>query len=271
MADSVNGSRPRVVLLTSPNLFGATIINRLADEAELSLAGVGLSARIYKNKGFVTSTRTFLQRTGWRYLAYNGLLSSVSWPILRATGRPGGLARSGAQVRAVDDVNSPAMLDWLRSLQPDYVASFYFNQVIGPEVCATARRGCVNMHPSLLPALRGPDPFFRALERGLTTTGLTLHEIAPEIDAGKILHQEQRPIAPGQSVFALTHSLIGDGADVLARWLAGKVASQPPEATMPGAGDYTTFPSPAEVAAFLRSGGRQVRFGEWRRAVAGMR
>lgn len=259
---------PRVVLLTSPGLFGAQIINRLAGAKGLQLVGVGLTDRIYRNKSKLAAVHTFRCRTGWRYLSYNALQSDVAWSLLRLTGRPSGLKRSATQVRRLKDVNAFDSLSWLQGLAPDVIVSFFFNQKIGPSVCTLAPQGCFNLHPSLLPELRGPDPIFRALERGLTTTGLTLHEVAEEIDAGQILHQEPRDIPAGLSAFGLYRLMIGEGADLLARWLSGEVTPQTPAPPAPGAGDYTTFPTPQEVGQFVARGGVLISLKEWRQALA---
>src|SRR5262245_48569878 len=127
MADSRNPPRPRVVLLTTPSLFGAELINRLTDESGIELVGVGFTARVYKNRGFASTALTFLRRTGWHYLGYSALTTNVSWSVLRASGRPTGLAQLRGAVRPLQDVNAPETLEWLRSLSPDFVVSFYFN------------------------------------------------------------------------------------------------------------------------------------------------
>lgn len=258
---------PRVLLLTSPGLFGAMTINRLAAATGMQLVGVGLTDRIYRNKGKLAGAHTFRLRTGWRYFTWQALQADVSWTTLQLTGRPKGLKQSGASVRRLTDVNSTAAREWMTSLRPDYVASLFFNQKIGPAVCAIPPGGCINLHPSLLPDLRGPDPIYRALERKLTTTGLTIHEVAPEIDAGKILHQESREIPPGVTVLGLYDLMVRDGADLLARWLEGQVVPCVP-APSESAGDYTTFPTHMEVNQFLAQGGELFRLKEWRRALA---
>lgn len=269
IATSSGALRPRVVLLTSPGLFGAEIINRLAAEPGINLVGVGLTARLYKNKGTLATALTFGKRTGWRYLVYQALIADVSWTVLRTSGRPSGLKQSGADVRSLLDVNDDSTLEWLRGLSPDIIASFYFNQWIGPAVRTIPVRGCINLHPSLLPALRGPDPVFRTLERGLATTGFTIHDVHDDFDAGRILHQETFPIPPGATAFGLFHLLIRGGADLLARWLAGTVTPSVPETSEPTAtNDYRTFPTPAEVAAFHKQGQRLIRLREWREALA---
>lgn len=272
-ADQLNSGTgpklPRVVLLTSPSLYGAAIMNIVGRHPGLNVVGVGLTARVYKGKGPLATARTFAQRTGWPYTSFNILVGDVSWSMLRATGRPRGVADFGKRVRPVKDINSPETLAWLKELQPDYIASYYFNQWIGADVRAIAAKGCVNLHPSLLPALRGPDPIFRALERNLATTGLTLHHIDDGFDTGQILHQEVRAVPPGTSVMSFYLQQAKDGATVLADWLAGSLTASGPTAAAAagGPGDYTTFPTPAEVRAFRKSGKRLYSTAEWLRAL----
>jgi len=262
---------PRVVLLTSPGLYGAEIINRLAEARGIRLVGVGLTNRLYKGKGFVAGVRTFLGRTGWRYLAYNALQSTVSWSWLQLTGRPCGLKSLPDRPRMLKDVNSPATVSWLKSLQPDFIVSYFFNQWIGPDVRAAAARDAINVHPSLLPALRGPDPIFRTLERGLTTSGLTIHRIADELDLGQILHQEEFAVPAGLTAFGLYLKVIREGSDLAARWLAGAVPPAPHFMRSSGPGDYSTFPTAGEVAQAHRAGRRLVDMSEWRAALARVR
>lgn len=261
---------PRVVLLTSPGLYGAEIINALAAETGIDLVGVGLTNRVFKNKGLLATGRTLIQRTGIDYTLYNVRVANFAWVMLRLTGRPRGLSRPGLQVRALNDVNAADTLDWIRALQPDFVASFYFNQWIGAGVRSIPLKGCVNLHPSLLPDLRGPDPLFRLLERGQTRTGLTIHAVADSFDAGPILHQESREVATGASLCSLYVQMARDGAQVLGQWLSGKKAGTPLTPVKPpeGVEDYTTFPTPAEVRAFRRAGHRLAGSRELLRAIA---
>ena len=259
--------RPRVVLLTSAGLFGAEIINALASEPGLDFVGIGFTNRVLKNKGMVSSVRTLIKRCGWRYVSYGVLTSTYAWSVLRLSGRPFGM--KGRALRFLKDVNSADSIEWLKSLQPDYVASFYFNQWIGKGVREVPAKACINLHPSLLPNLRGPDPFFRALQRDLPTTGITLHMVDDGFDTGSILCQEERPIAPGSSALTFSLTQVRDGAQLLAHWIAGKKENSRVEQA--GEGDYTTFPAPAEVAQFVQSGRTLLRFRELRRALKEVR
>lgn len=57
--------------------------------------------------------------------------------------------------------------------------------------------GCFNLHPSLLPAYRGPSPLFWQLRAGLAKGGVTLHLMAEQLDTGDIVAQESLPFPPG--------------------------------------------------------------------------
>jgi methionyl-tRNA formyltransferase len=264
-------SPPRVALLTSPGLFGAEIINCLVAARGIKLVGVGLTNRLYKRKCLLKSIQTFRQRTGWKYLLYNALQADLAWTWLRMTGRPAGLKRVSGAVKLLKDVNSSATIEWLRELRPDYLASYFFNQIIGPEVRAVPTCDAVNMHPSLLPALKGPDPIFQAIDRGLCTSGYTIHRLADQVDGGQVLYQTAVAIPQGLSAFALYLKSIREGSELLAKWLAGTL---PPEPHIPLAsegGDYSTFPTPHDVDRFLKSGHRLIRLSEWHRALAEVR
>ncbi len=267
-------SPPRILLLTSPSLYGAIVMNTIGRQPGLDLVGVGLTNRLYKGQGPIRAARTFLKRTGWAYVQFGFMTHDLAWTILRAKGQPRGVPNFRQTARLIADVNSPDTLDWMRERRPDYVASFYFNQWIGADVRAIPARGCVNLHPSRLPELRGPDPIFRALERGLTTTGLTIHTVADGFDAGSILHQELRTVPPDVSALGLYVQQVREGSQMLAEWLAGNrpqtsTAGSPPlvqpaekSSEHPG-DDYNTFPTPTEVRNFLRSGKRLYSLREW--------
>ena len=74
----------------------------------------------------------------------------------------------------------------LSVLAPDLLVSFTFPYRIPPEVTAIPHYGAVNLHPTPLPAYRGPNPR-RMLFDGATTLGATLHRIEEGFDTGAIL------------------------------------------------------------------------------------
>ncbi|HEX4944673.1 MAG TPA: formyltransferase [Usitatibacteraceae bacterium] len=105
------------------------------------------------------------------------------------------LAReAGLDVATPDDPNDPAFVARLAALAPDFLFSFYYRQMLGAAVLATARRGAFNMHGSLLPKYRGRVPVNWAIIHGERETGATLHEMVAKPDAGRIAGQEAVPI-----------------------------------------------------------------------------
>lgn len=76
----------------------------------------------------------------------------------------------------------------IRALKPDVILSYSFPYRITPEICSIPTYGAVNIHPSILPAYRGPNPM-RQFYEGASHFGSTAHWIAPEYDAGDILSQ----------------------------------------------------------------------------------
>ena len=76
-----------------------------------------------------------------------------------------------------DNPNTPDELQRIRDLTPDFLFSFYYRQMLTPELLAIAPRGALNMHGSLLPKYRGRVPVNWAIIHGESDTGPTLHYI----------------------------------------------------------------------------------------------
>jgi methionyl-tRNA formyltransferase len=85
----------------------------------------------------------------------------------------------------------------LAAFRPDVLVVACFPWKIPRRVRDLARLGGINVHPSLLPALRGPEPVFWALRRGDRQTGVTLHLLDDGFDTGPILAQQSVDIPPG--------------------------------------------------------------------------
>lgn len=95
-----------------------------------------------------------------------------------------------------DDPNAPEIVAELKRLAPDFLFSFYYRRMLGPDVLAIPHRGAFNMHGSLLPKYRGRVPVNWAIIKGEKETGATLHEMVEKPDAGRIVDQMAVPILP---------------------------------------------------------------------------
>ncbi len=92
------------------------------------------------------------------------------------------------------DPNGRATVARVKKAGPDFVFSFYYRKMLGPELLAIPARGAFNMHGSLLPKYRGRSPVNWAILKGEAETGATLHEMVARPDAGRIVDQERVPI-----------------------------------------------------------------------------
>jgi methionyl-tRNA formyltransferase len=77
----------------------------------------------------------------------------------------------------------------LSAARPELIVVAGFHKRIPESVLQLAPGGAINVHPSLLPAYRGPTPYKHALIQGETMTGATVHAMTAEFDKGAILTQ----------------------------------------------------------------------------------
>ncbi|HUT53552.1 MAG TPA: formyltransferase [bacterium] len=116
---------------------------------------------------------------------------------------------------APPDVNTPAVVTEIKSLQPDIMFSFFYRQMLKSELLAIPPRGALNLHPSLLPRYRGRSPLNWVLVKGERKTGVTLHYMVEKPDAGGIVAQAETEIAKEDTAKTLHDKLAALAADML--------------------------------------------------------
>jgi methionyl-tRNA formyltransferase len=107
----------------------------------------------------------------------------------------------------------------LRELAPDVLITAAYGQIVPDRVLSLPRLGAVNVHPSLLPKLRGPDPIRRALWLGCARTGVTVLRMSAELDAGDVLGQTEIEVLPDENGEELAARLAAEGGALLLRVL----------------------------------------------------
>jgi methionyl-tRNA formyltransferase len=129
-----------------------------------------------------------------------------------------------ARARAIEtimpeDPNRPEIVERILRLRPDFLFSFYYRLMLGPELLAAPKRGAFNVHGSLLPRYRGRAPVNWAILHGETETGATLHEMVERPDAGRIVDREPVPILPDELAVEVLGKVAGAAERVLRRSL----------------------------------------------------
>ena len=76
-------------------------------------------------------------------------------------------------------------------LKPDIIITCAYGQIIPKELLNYPKYGCINIHASLLPKLRGGAPIHKAIINGYETTGVTIMYMDEKMDSGDIIYQEK--------------------------------------------------------------------------------
>ncbi|MNF33937.1 Bifunctional polymyxin resistance protein ArnA [compost metagenome] len=124
-------------------------------------------------------------------------------------------ARHGIAVHAPEDANHPLWIERIAKLDPDYIFSFYYRNLLSEQLLATASKGAFNLHGSLLPRYRGRAPVNWVLVNGETETGVTLHRMVKRADAGAIVAQQKVAIERSDTALSLHGKLRTAAADLL--------------------------------------------------------
>jgi methionyl-tRNA formyltransferase len=117
------------------------------------------------------------------------------------------------------DINAADAVAAIRSAAPDVICVADFGQFVRQSARQCARIDTINLHASLLPALRGAAPINWAIIRGLAGTGVTTFSLVDRMDAGPIYLQADTEVRPDETALELRVRLAELGAAVMCRTL----------------------------------------------------
>jgi methionyl-tRNA formyltransferase len=146
----------------------------------------------------------------------------------------------------VGDVKADVVAERWQALRPDVGVVACFSQKIPQQLLDLPRHGFLNLHPSLLPQFRGPEPLFWTFRAGVQQTGVTLHWLDAGLDTGDIALQKELTLPLGidgleaerQTAVSCAQLLL-DGLDQLAN---GRL----PRIPQPAGGSYHSLPTAAD-------------------------
>ena len=157
-------------------------------------------------------------------------------------------------------LRAPETLAAVAAGEPDAICVACFPRRLPPELLRLPRLGCLNVHPSLLPANRGPDPLFWTFRQGDDEAGVTVHLMDEGLDSGPILLRRRIAVAEGTTEAELEFACAVSGGELLVRALAalaeGSLAPTPQDARqatwhgVPQPEDYTITPDMAARQAY---------------------
>lgn len=107
-------------------------------------------------------------------------------------------------------------VDRVRALKPDLILVNSYSMLLHPELLELPRLGCVNLHPALLPKYRGSNTLQWVIINNESETGVTMHYMNSEFDAGDIIAQRRVQIG-GEDTWLDVRSRVADATRELLR------------------------------------------------------
>ena len=106
------------------------------------------------------------------------------------------------------------LIERLRKIAPDMIVVAAFGQILPASVLEIPRLGCINVHGSLLPDLRGASPMHGAILNGLDESGVTIMKMEEGLDTGDMISKVSCDIR-GKNITEVSEILASAGAELL--------------------------------------------------------
>lgn len=125
------------------------------------------------------------------------------------------------------------VLQKIKDVEPEIIFHVGGTQLIPKEIIQSAKLGCSNLHPALLPKYRGRFSTVHALFNDEKETGVTLHWLDEGMDSGPIIMQEKYPISENDTGKTLYEKFTDVGTSIFGRfvdmWLSDKEIESYPQ------------------------------------------
>jgi len=123
-------------------------------------------------------------------------------------------------------IREQAEVEKVLALKPDLIVTAAFGQILPKTLLEAPKYGCINVHASLLPELRGGAPIHYSIIQGKEKTGVTIMYMVEQLDAGDILTQVEVPILEDDHVGTLHDKLSAAGAKLLSETIPLLLANE---------------------------------------------
>lgn len=130
----------------------------------------------------------------------------------------------GLPVTQPTKVKTPDFAEWVRAQEADVALVMAYGRILPKAVLDAPRRGCMNLHASLLPKYRGAAPITWAIVDGEPTTGVALMQMDEGMDTGAVFAMREVPIGPDMNAAELAVALSACARVVVAEDLPRAVA-----------------------------------------------
>ena len=121
----------------------------------------------------------------------------------------------GLPVRHPVSLRTQSAADDFAQLQCDVAVVVAYGLILPPSILQAPKRGCLNIHASLLPRWRGAAPIHRAILAGDAETGICIMQMDEGLDTGAVLQRQATPIRAEETTADLHDRLSTMGADLI--------------------------------------------------------
>ncbi len=119
---------------------------------------------------------------------------------------------AGLPILDPERVNDADAIAAIAAFVPDMLVVCDYGQILAPATLAVAPYGGINLHGSLLPRHRGAAPVQWAILAGDAVTGVSVIQMTPALDAGRVIVARETPIGADETAAELEHRLAEIGA-----------------------------------------------------------
>ncbi len=138
---------------------------------------------------------------------------------------------AGITVMQPESLRAPLVYSQLAALQPDAIVVAAYGLLLPPDLLRLPKRGCINVHASMLPRWRGAAPVQAAILAGDAETGISLMNMEEGLDSGPVYAQQALKIGADETAGELLDRLARLGGELLLQHLAaildGQLAAVP--------------------------------------------
>ncbi|MFW0779912.1 methionyl-tRNA formyltransferase [Rossellomorea marisflavi] len=123
--------------------------------------------------------------------------------------------KHGISIFQPEKIKNSDELEEVLALEPDLIVTVAFGQILPKRLLDAPKHGCINVHASLLPELRGGAPIHYSILQGKSSTGITIMYMVEKLDAGDIISQVEVEIEETDHVGTLHDKLSEAGSALL--------------------------------------------------------
>lgn len=230
--DYIAHTLPRTIFFGMPGVFSLTVLNALL-RAEVPICAVILPASTPNAPPVLFRPAPLLESLDNDLPLITTFIAPTTLHLAWQHKLP---------IYEVGKLNSPDVDNLMRALAPEVACVACFSKRIPASLLALPRYGFLNLHPSLLPAYRGPAPLFWQLRNGEPHSGVTVHWMDATLDTGDIAAQAPLQWPDGLAGPKVDELCAKAGGELLVEVLKALATGHASRTAQPNNGTYQPWP-----------------------------